>query len=233
MRQQQQQETAFDADEFVSDYLLDHSEFFEQHIDLLIEMKVPHPCGSSVSLVERQLTALRSDNQKLSSQLMNLINIAKENDHVNQQIDQLTLTLFEAKTLDDVFQIVKNSLTDDFQADRIALKLFTADPSLIDKEDFYPSNDPAVGCFQHFLKAGKPSCGRLSSEQKQALFGDEFDAVKSCALIPINNGCSEGLLAIGSFDETRYHPGRGTTFLDHLGLLLSKVIQIHAQASAA
>jgi len=232
MRQQQKETMAFDADEFVCDYLLDHTAFFEAHIDLLIEMKVPHPCGTSVSLVERQLTALRSDNKKLSTQLMSLISIAKENDHVNQQIDQLTLTLFEAKTLDDVFQIIEDSLMQDFEADQIALKLFTTDSSLTDSAHFYPTNDPSAMCFEYFLKTGKPSCGRLNAEQKQSLFGADWEAIQSCALIPINNEELTGFLAIGSNNETRYHPGRGTTFLGHLGLLLSKVIQIHLQKPA-
>ncbi|MDH3326971.1 MAG: DUF484 family protein, partial [Gammaproteobacteria bacterium] len=36
-------------------YLDKHPEFFQEYPELLVELKVPHPSGGAVSLIERQV----------------------------------------------------------------------------------------------------------------------------------------------------------------------------------
>lgn len=222
-----------ETEQNVCDYLQEHPDFFVRHADLLLTLKIPHACGGAVSLVERQMSALRADNKKLSTQLLDLIGIAKENDQVNQQIDQLTLSLFEAKSVTDVFAIIQNSLNDDFQADVITLKLFSNDPAMLDLPYFQSYEKKGSEHFEYFMNSGKPRCGRFSVEQRAYLFAERGEAVQSCAMIPLTTQTAQGFLAIGSKDEARYHPGRGTTFLEHLAQLLSKVIQVHTLRASA
>ena len=222
-KQQSDEEPAI----FVAEYLRQHPEFFEQNESVLVDLKIPHPCGDAISLVERQLTALRNDNKKLSTQLIDLIGIAKENDQVNQQIDQLTLSLFEARSVDDVFNIIQLSLKEDFAADDITLKLFTDDLQMAKGHYFQTSADTGSEHFEYFMASDKPKCGRYTLEQKTYLFAERGETIQSCALIPLITDNAKGFLAIGSEDAGRYHPGRGTTFLERLGQLLSKAIQVH------
>ncbi|MFV1993759.1 MAG: DUF484 family protein, partial [Acidiferrobacterales bacterium] len=57
-----QNESATES-ESVSKYLADHPDFFDQNPELLNKMHVPHvERGSAISLVERQVKNLRSDN---------------------------------------------------------------------------------------------------------------------------------------------------------------------------
>jgi uncharacterized protein YigA (DUF484 family) len=64
--------------------------------------------------------------------------------------------------------------------------------------------------FTEFLKRGEPLCGRLQQDKLDALFGDRAGEVQSAVLLSIGN---VGMLAIGSLDPNRFHPGMGTVFL--------------------
>ena len=51
--------------EDVAQYLQDHPQFFEEHLDLLAQISLPHPHGGrTISLSERQLVALREKNKQ-------------------------------------------------------------------------------------------------------------------------------------------------------------------------
>ena len=50
--------------EMVADYLRRHPEFFNDHPELVAEIAVPHGSGDAVSLVERQVRALREQNEE-------------------------------------------------------------------------------------------------------------------------------------------------------------------------
>jgi uncharacterized protein YigA (DUF484 family) len=41
------------------------------------------------------------------------------------------------------------------------------------------------------------------------------------ALVPIGADCRHGLLALGSTDAARFHPGMGTAFLERIGELVA------------
>ena len=67
----------------------------------------------------------------------------------------------------------------------------------------------------------------LREEQQAFLFGKNSDAVNSVALIPLSGAKRMGILALGSEDETRFHPGMGTVFISHLGELISTSLTRH------
>jgi uncharacterized protein YigA (DUF484 family) len=48
--------------DIVSDYLREHPDFFEQHPDVLRDLKISHVGDGAVSLVERQVAVLRERN---------------------------------------------------------------------------------------------------------------------------------------------------------------------------
>src|SRR5262249_33621381 len=67
-----------------------------------------------------------------------------------------------------------------------------------------------LGPFTEFLAAGEPLCGRLLPEKLELLFGGDAELVRSAVLLPIPG---YGVLAVGSRDGNRFHPGMGTMFL--------------------
>ncbi len=46
----------------IAAYLGKHPDFFERHLDVLEQLRIPHPCRPAVSLLERQLARLREQN---------------------------------------------------------------------------------------------------------------------------------------------------------------------------
>ena len=48
----------------IAEYLRANPDFFNEYPDLLTDIKVPHASGDAISLVERQLTALREQNDQ-------------------------------------------------------------------------------------------------------------------------------------------------------------------------
>ena len=80
----------------VADYLRRHPHFFENKPSLLADLRIPHSAGSAVSLVERQVAVLRDSNANLKTQLEGLIQVARENDKLNNLLHNLTLRLIDS-----------------------------------------------------------------------------------------------------------------------------------------
>ena len=60
--------------------------------------------------------------------------------------------------------------------------------------------------------------------QRDFLFGDEAATIGSVALLPLGAGGAIGLLAVGSPDPARFHPGMSTEFLARMGELIGDAI---------
>ena len=67
------------TEDSVHAYLSENPDFFERHGDLLRSLRLPHVSGGTVSLVERQVTALRQRDSKLEGQLKELVDVARAN----------------------------------------------------------------------------------------------------------------------------------------------------------
>ena len=67
---------------------------------------------------------------------------------------------------------------------------------------------------------GTPYCGPVAAFESREWFEDG-DALKSFAFLPLRTAQTFGLLALGSPDPQRFHPGMGTLFLTRLAELAS------------
>ena len=61
--------------------------------------------------------------------------------------------------------------------------------------------------FEALLATGKPRCGQVRDTQRDFLFGPEAASIGSVALVPLGDTGSLGLLALGSAERERFHPG--------------------------
>ncbi len=218
----------------VADYLRRHPDFFEDKPTLLADLRVPHAAGSAVSLVERQVAVLREANASAQDQLEGLIRVARDNDKLNTLLHKLTLRLADSDTLSDLLALVQTRLRRDFSADLVSVRLLSAprDKNLSANAEFVVDVDGFCGLFQRLLSAGKPYCGRLKAEQLDALFGEQASEVGSSALLPLSccNGVGQGglgLIAVGSFDESRFHANADTAFLKRMSEVIAATLQRH------
>jgi len=205
-------------------YLQAHSDFFQRHQELLAGLSIPHVGGGVVSLVERQVEALRNENAGLKQRLQELIDVARDNEQLNQRLHHLTLGLLDAADFDEVLTVLEDQLHDEFRADAVELRLFSA-TRLRDGGEQDPASDPELVAFLDFFERRLPVCGPLSLEQLSFLFGSEADDIGSAALIPLQGDDIMGVLAVGSNDAARFHPDMGTEFLLRLAEVVSRKLQ--------
>jgi uncharacterized protein YigA (DUF484 family) len=214
------------ADESVVDYLLGHPDFFEAHAELLSKLKVPHPSGTAVSLIERQVEVLRGQNRQLERKLVDLIEVARANDTLIERIHRLALAVLEGANLPDRLYALQEELRERFGADEVSLFLIHADAQ---KADAGPARwlrpgDSGLEQFREFLKSGKSHVGRLRPPQLEFLFGEQAERIASSALVPLGDKGALGLLAVGSHDAERFSPTLGTAFLTRISELVTAAV---------
>jgi len=225
-----------DLERDVADYLLLNPDFFERHEDLLSQLLLPHESGKAVSLIERQVSTLRKQNELTNKKLNKLIENARFNEQLIDQINALVLALLDADSLDKILEIVETRLSNDFDADAVVIRLFnTGHPYMASHPEVIDWDEPALGAFEKIIAGRKPICGSLRPGQLESLFNDDAGNIGSAALIPLiendNSTTCYGMLAIGSHDHQRFRSDMGTLFLKHLGDVMARVLRLHLDKS--
>lgn len=211
----------------VAEYLRDHPEFFSNHPDLVAEMMVPHSSGEAVSLVEKQVSVLREQNEEVRKRLHELIEIARQNEELARRMHQLALTLMDAAEPKDIFSTLYDNLRRNFHADHVIVRLF-ADPAFVDSyagEEFAGPDIPELVLFRSIIAKRTPLSGRLKRQQQVFLFGDSGDDIASAVMVPLHGPDWGGILAIGSRDADRFQEGMGVELLANLGEVLSFILK--------
>ena len=221
------------SEEQVVEFLKDNPEFFRDHLGLLEHMQIPHPSGNAVSLIAKQLELFRSRHQEQESQLAALIDIARENDAAFNRMHELTLAMLEANSMEEAVGNLSEVLAECFLTDFVAIKIIKEVASSPISNLFVSPNDVGLKHFATELTGNQPRCGRPSLAQARFLFGDAAAEVRSAAIIPMTFTRLEGLLAIGSRDESRFHYSMGSLFLTQMseiiGTRLISLLQNHEE----
>ena len=215
----EQREAEQGLEQTVIDFLRSHPDFFERNPRLLTEIQLPHDTGEAVSLVKRQIETLRGETERYRERLESLIDVARENDDLNNRLHKLTLTLIDTLDFGEVLTVLQDRLQEDFGADAVELHIFSS-------VEASKETNPELDGFRGYVDAAEPFCGRLPVEQLEYLFGADADRIESTALIPVTGEGLLGLLAIGSQDPVRYHPEIGTVYLSRLGEIVSKTLEV-------
>jgi uncharacterized protein YigA (DUF484 family) len=217
------------SEEQVAEFLRVDPDFFERHLDLLAMIKVPHPVGTAVSLVERQVGLLQDRGQQLEKKLQELIGVARENEQVSTRMHHLALAVLESESADEVMAATQEILRNEFRADFVVFRFTDQAGSVCDSHPdlCLPADSIGRQRFRKCMDGGKPLCGRVSPEQIDTLFRGDADQVRSAAMLPLQHGKAFGMLGLGSRDPDRFNPAMGTLFLSHLGELVSCALARH------
>ncbi len=216
-----------DEDQVVS-YLIENPDFFLRHSLLLNDLEIPHESGGAVSLVERQVTVLREKNSHFESKLREMVDAVHDNQRLHVSLQRLAVSLFEADGMDDVMGIIDNELRHKLGTDFVYFRLASDQAiSLSDEQShtYVDSDDEVLQVFMPLIEKKRIQCGRLTESQIAMLFMDDAPEVKSAAVIPIEGRGVRGIVALGSSDEQRYHPGMGTDFLSSLADLIGAAMR--------
>jgi uncharacterized protein len=217
-------------EERIERYLSLNPDFFERHQPLLARMRLPHMrTGSTVSLVERQVEVLREQKTDADRRLAEFVAVARSNDQLADKIHRFTRRLMRAPTAVAALTALEASLREDFDAFHSVLLLTAPIESLrsVPYEPFLravTTDDAHMRTFEALLATGKPRCGQVRDTQREFLFGPEAASIGSVALVPLGEAGAVGLLALGSAERERFHPGMSTEFLKRMGELITDAL---------
>jgi uncharacterized protein YigA (DUF484 family) len=219
-------------EESIAAYLQHNPEFFERHLALLARLRLPHVRGgSTISLVERQIEVLREKHASLEAKLADLVKVARGNDAIAEKLHRFTRRLLAASSKAEVVTSVEASLREDFDAFHAVLVVIgdQSDVTTTTAQRFVRTvrpDDPNLKSFETLFASGKPRCGQARDSQREFIFGTDANDIGSIALVPLGERGSVGLLAIGSTDRDRFHPGMSTEFLARMGELIADSLSL-------
>ena len=206
--------------EEVAHYLRDNPRFFEDHIDLIANVVVPHPhAGRTISITERQTLALRDKNRQLEGKMGELLQFGEENDAISVKMHRLAVGLIAARSFQSLLHTLNFHLRDDFAIPHVAVRLWHR-PEGSDELPEFADVSRDLQAFAETL--AQPYCGTTSGFETSGWFGEAATHVRSQALIAMrNSGGTIGMIALGSEDSERFYTAMGTIYLERLGEMAS------------
>ena len=190
-------------------FLLDNLDFFESRESLVSELKFKHSSSSASSLLERQIIKLRDEQKNLMDLLSSFIKTATLNEDLFNKSKDLTLSILESSTGEEVIKKVQEDFKKNFNVDNCILELL----------DGNQMNEVESKTEMSFHK-GAIHCGSFSKEKMKFLFDDE--KVESMAVAVMIVGKNIGLLKLGSYERTKYLGDEDTTFIEYVRDVLEK-----------
>src|SRR5579871_3268680 len=226
-------------EESIAAYLQHNPDFFERHHAVLARLRLPHSRGgSTISLVQRQIEVLREKHAAVEAKLAEFVRVARANDALADKLHGFTRKLLRAAgSPEAVIATMESSLRMDFDAFHSVLVLVGSYPD-IPPQRFVRvarADDSNLKSFETLFSSGKPRCGQARDSQREFLFGADANDIGSVALVPLGDKGSIGLLALGSTDRDRFHPGMSTEFLARMAELIADALlpAAHNPAAAA
>jgi uncharacterized protein YigA (DUF484 family) len=207
------------SDAHIVDFLRQHPDFFIQNPSLLEELNLPHSSGEAVSLVERQVAILRDRNMDMRRRMHELVQTARDNDDLFSKTRSLTLALLDARTYQELNEVLATHVLVDFDADFVCCHLQSGVRSfdhIRTHADELPLNQ--------IIDGRRAVCTSLRLEELTALFPmAPHEESGSAVLLPLP--ASDGMLCIGSRDPGRFSNDMDTLFVEYIADVLSKVLR--------
>ena len=204
----------------VAEFLRQNPGFFENHVDILMNLQIPHPHGGrAVSIGERQLVAVREKAKLLEDKLHELIQFGEENDAVGEKVHRLACRLIEATSIDAALDSLYLDLLDHFAVPHVAVRLWNVAEENPDTKEFAAV---AAEMREFVQKLAAPYCGNHAVYESQSWFGEAAAHLKSFALVQLKrDDLTFGVVALASEDPRRFYPEMGTLYLARIGDLVS------------
>ena len=198
--------------EVVSDYLRDNPDFFNQHPEVLSELKITHVGDGAVSLVERQVATLRERNAELRRRLDALMSVAEQNEALLEATQEVIASIAERGSHEDLATLFCDLVRKRFEVELVAFHWCDAEISA-----------EAISVASHLMGNKNASSGPLRAHELNALFGED-KGEGSAALARLSMRSGDGaVIAVGSTDAVHYGIDDGTLFLEYLGNVIGSL----------
>lgn len=191
-------------------FLLENIDFFKDREALISELKFNHSsAGSASSLLERQIHRLRDEQKELMDLLSNYMETASLNEDLFNKSKDLTLSILGSTSKEDITTTVKKAFLEKFNVDVCELSFYENE----EIEDL--ENKTGLS-----LHKGAIHCGPYAKEKISTIFKNQ--EVQSMVLSVFISGKKIGILALGSFDRSKYLGDEDTTFIQYIRDIVEK-----------
>ncbi|MFS2222535.1 DUF484 domain-containing protein [Pantoea sp. B65] len=212
-------------DQAVSDYLLQHPDFFIRNARQTEQMVIPHPVRGTVSLVEWQLARQRNHITQLEEEITLLMEQATANHQLFDRLLALQGHLAAAPTLHDMLNRL-HRWARELGLAGANVRLFSdkwriGAPSdftqlALSAQAFEAVRIQRLGKEQHYL-------GNLNGPELLLLL-PQAKAIGSVAMSLMGERGDLGVLLFSSRDTQHYQSGMGTLLLQHLALMMPELL---------
>lgn len=202
--------------ENVAEYLQKNPDFFNEHPEVMADLAIPHPYGGrTISLSERQMLMLRERVKELEKKLHEWMELARENEALQNKVHQYTLALLGTYDLASRQAAATRNLQEIFSVPHAVMRLWKEQP---------PSMELMAVADQNI----KPICVHEAVFDTASWFGESAEHLRSFAYLPLHKGAqSIGMLILASEDAQRFYPEMGTLFLQRIAEIVSSAVQPH------
>ena len=191
-------------------FLLKNLDFFKDRESLISELKFNHSsAGTASSLLERQIHRLRDEQKELMDLLSNFMKTASLNEDLFNKSKDLTLNILGSISNEEITKTVKQAFLEKFNVDVCELSFYE------NKEIEDLENKTGLS-----LHKGAIHCGPYAKEKISTIFKNQ--EVQSMVLSVFISGKKIGILALGSFDRSKYLGDEDTTFIQYIRDIVEK-----------
>ena len=191
-------------------FLLENLDFFKDRESLISELKFNHSsAGTASSLLERQIHRLRDEQKELMDLLSSFMKTASLNEDLFNKSKDLTLNILGSTSNEEITKTVKQAFLEKFNVDVCELSFYENE----EIEDL--ENKTGLS-----LHKGAIHCGPYAKEKISTIFKNQ--EVQSMVLSVFISGKKIGILALGSFDRSKYLGDEDTTFIQYIRDIIEK-----------
>ena len=215
------------ADE-IRDYLIAHPNFLAENLDLLADLRPTSRHNGNNILDMNQIAArqLGAEVKRLNQQHEALLAVGRANQAAQKNVHDAVLAVMTARNFEHFIHIITKDLAQVMDVDMVTLCV----EAVADQSTKAPMRGVYVlpaGCVDALLGTGGPALLNAVSMGDPLVFGPGANLVRSQALIRLapSKGSPPGLLALGSRDENKFHPGQRSELLQFLCRLLERLIR--------
>ena len=212
----------------VAAYLKAHPDFLVRHPELVTVLAPPAPSRgeSVVDMQQFMLKRLQDEIGRIKDEQRDLLRATRANIQSQARIHDAALALLGARTFEHLVQTFTTDLALLLDVDVVMLCVETADGRL-PRVDVHGLGGLPVGSVADLIGPEREVLLRDDVIGDPLLFGAGAGLVRSDALIrlAVSGLAPPCLLAMGSRDPQRFHPGQGTELLGFLGKIGSLAIR--------
>lgn len=208
----------------VAHYLLNNAHFFEEHADILGQIRLSSSLGGrTLSLQERQMDVLREKLKAMELRMAELMRIGQENDQTTRKFQNWTRSLLLARNDVDLPHTLTVGLQNTFAVPHVTLRIWGVAEAFAHAWFAAPvSADSRL--FSNSLTT--PFCGP-NNDFEATSWLEDAPSIQSVALVPLRlDDVPEafGLLVLGAQDAGRFTSEMATDFLTNIGQTASAAL---------